>query len=216
MAFKTKTYYAERIVNGLQVAVPDIDWKIDQRDIFTQLDAVVNAEAKAGFLSNWKAGMPGVSENFITTWEGLEVTDQANSAPSYFTLPVNFADLPGEQGIQEVWPTKWQPDGKNHSVVILEHRDVRLMANTLAGNFQLRLAGYPQSDKFYFTTCDVKKKYGTMNIRLVVRDSSIISTTEPYPIPADREEDIIQRCIDFFRQKRMLQPDKVRDKQDQP
>lgn len=216
MAFKTKIYYAERVVLGLNQSVPNIDWKIDQRDIFTQLDAVVNAEAKAGFLSNWKMGMPGVSENFITTWEGLEVTDQDNSKPSYFTLPVNFADLPGEQGIQEIWPTKWQPEGKNHSVVILTHRDIRLMANTMAGNFQLRLAGAPKGDIFEFTSCDVKKKYGTMNIRLVVRDSSIISTTAAYPIPADKEEEIIQRCIDFFRQKRMLQPDRVRDANDQP
>ena len=213
---RTKKYYSEQIVNGLVNGYPNIDWKLDERDIFTCMDTVVNSLAKAGFLTNWKMGVAGVSENFITTWDEVVVTDQTESRPSYLTLPVNYADMPMERGIDEIWPLKFQAEGKNHSVVILNHKDVRLYSNNMAGNWQGRLAGFPQADKFYFTICDVKKRYGNMGLRLVVRDSSIIGIDAPYPIPADAELMVIKACVDWFREKRAIPQDKIRDKIDQP
>lgn len=211
----TKRYYAESVMSGLINGYPDIDWKIDIRDIFAVMDAVVNKLAKDGFFFNWKWGTAGVSEGFITTWENLEVTDPSDKLHSYFTLPLNYADLPMEQGIDEIWPMKYQAEGKNHSVVVLKHRDVRLLENNMAGSMQGRLSGFPQGTTFYFTSCNVKKKYGNMGCRLVVRDSSLIGEDAQYPIPADKELEMIKLCVDWFREKREIPPNKVRDKQDQ-
>lgn len=216
MAYKTKKYYAESVIQGLQNDLPNMDWNIDERDIFVVLDRIVNEQARGGFFENWKMDAPGVSENFITTWESVTVVDQSNKNPSYFAMPVNYADLPMERGIDEIWPVRFQPDGKNHSVVILNHRDVRLYSNNMAGNMDGRLAGYPQGVNFYFTTHDVKKKFGNMGLRLVVRDSSLISATAPYPIPSSKEDFIIKMTIAFFREKRREPTDRVRDKKDQP
>lgn len=214
---KTKRYFAEQIINGLINDDPNIDWNIDERDIFVRLDSVVNTEARKGFFENWKVGYPGISEGYVTTWDGdtaITVVDQANSKPSYFEMPVNWADLPLEQGIQGIWPQKYRTDG-NHNVVILNQRDVRLYSNNMAGNMAGRLAGYPKGNIFEFTTCDVKKKYGNVGLRLVVRDSSLIALNAVYPIPSSQEEFVINMCIAWFREKRSSPTDKVRDKNDQ-
>lgn len=219
---KSKRYFAEMVVNSLTNDYPNIDWKIDERDIFVQLDSIVNAEARAGFFDNWKAGAPGVSEGFITTWDAdvvgtpaITVVDQQNGKPSYFAMPVNYADLPMEQGIQEIWPQKYQSEGKNHSVVILTHRDLRLHSNLMSGNMGGRLAGYPKGNIFEFTSAGVKKKYGDMGIRLVVRSSSLIAIDAPYPIPSSKEDFVIKMCAAWFREKRNSPTDRVRDKNDQ-
>jgi hypothetical protein len=212
---KTKKYYAEEVLSALINGFPDIDWKLDFRDIYATMDAVVNKMAKDGFFFNWKWGVAGVSEGFITTWENLEVTDPSDKLNSYFTLPLNYADLPMERGIDEIWPMKYQIEGKNHSVVILNHRDVRLLENNMAGSMQGRLSGFPKGSIFEFTSCGVKKKYGNMGLRLAVRDSSLISADAAYPIPADKELEMIKLCVDWFREKRAIPPNKVRDKQDQ-
>lgn len=212
---KSKRYYADRVKLGLMNDHPDIDWKIDERDIFVVLDSIVNTEAKAGFYENWKFGAPGVGEQFITTWDSVTVVDQTNKRPSYFVIPVNYADLPMGLGVDNIWPLRFQNDGKNHNVVIMNQRDVRLYANNPAGNLDGRLGGYVQASKFIFNQCGVKAKYGDMGLRLVVRDSSLILIDQPYPIPSSSEERVIQLAIAFFREKRGIPANRVRDKIDQ-
>ena len=90
----------------------------------------------------------------------------------------------------------------------------------MAGNVQGRISGYPQGTRFYFNNpengCKIKAKYGNMGLRLVVRDSSLIALDAPYPIPADKEDEIIRLAIDHYINKRMQPQDKVRDGNDQP
>ena len=211
---KTKSMYAEQVGGLLINNYPNIDWKIDERDIFVRMDSIVNEMARKSMLDNWKLSMSGIDEQFITTWPILTVTDQLYEMPSYFDLPVNYADLPMGRGIDEIWPLKLQAE--NHSVVILTHHDVRLYSNNMAGAMAGRLAGYPEGYRFYFTSCDVKKKYGDVGLRLVIRDASLILSTVPYPIPSDKEEEMITRVVKWFVDKRTRPTDVVRDKNDRP
>lgn len=212
---RNKNYYSERVISGLINDFPDIDWKLDPRDIMAVLDSIVNNQARAGYLENWKLGAPGFSEHFLTTWDNITVVDQNDGLPSYFEMPINYVDLPMQRGIDEIWPLRPQNDGKNHSVVIMSHRDIRLYASNMAGSLEGRLGGFTQNDRFIFNQCGVKKKYGNMGLRLAVRDSSLIGSDKPYPIPADKEEIIIQMAIAFFREKRATPANRVRDKIDQ-
>lgn len=209
---KTKRLYAEEIKQALINGYPDIDWRLDERVIFRTMDAIVNDMAAKSMMNNWKAGAPGISEGFITTWDEVEVIDDIEEETnSYLTLPVSFVDLPMERGIDEIYP-KDKSDAP--SVVILKHREVRIYQNIMAGSMH-RLAGYPEGNIFRFTDWGVKKDYGNMGVRLVVRDSSLISIDAEYPIPANAEAQMIKMCINWFREKREIPANKVRDKVDQ-
>lgn len=218
---KTKRFYAERVKDRLINQYQNEDFKVDERFIFACLDSVVNSLARKAFFDNWTLSGAGIDEQFLTRWDGdsaITVVDQQDGRPSYFELPVNYADLPRNRGIDEIWMQKY---GKtNNSVVIISHRDVRLYSQNMASSNQGRVTGYPQGTRFYFSGpengCKIKAKYGNVGLSLVVRDSSLIALDAPYPIPADKEDHIIELSIARYIDKRGQPIDKVRDGNDEP
>lgn len=218
---RTKRFYAERVKDGILNQYQNSDIKIDERLIFTALDSAVNSLARANYFANWKLVGGRVDSQFITYWDGedaIAVIDLQDGKPSYFDLPVNYAALPRNGGIEEIWMQKY---GKsNHSVVIIDHRDVRLYSSNMASNVQGRISGYVQGTRFYFNNpdsgCKIKAKYGNVGLSLVVRDSTDIAIDAPYPIPADMEDEVIKKTIEFYVGKRLMPVDKVRDTNDQP
>jgi hypothetical protein len=215
MAYHNKRYYAQRVITGLQNSYPNQDFKIREQEVFPVIDDIVNKFAEQNYFDNWKLAGTAIDEGFITTWDEVEVIDQDNDLPSYMEFPSNYAALPRNRGIEEIWPLNYQLNGQDHSVVIMSHSDVRRYANLYAGNVEGRLSGYPKGTRFFFTKCDVKKRYGNMGVRLVVRSSADISLTAPYPIPSNFEAQVIELAIKYFSDKRNSPTDTVRDGKDQ-
>lgn len=210
---KTKRQFAEQILNELQDDYRNIDFKIDEREVFLRMDAVVNEMASKNYFENWKMAGATIDEGFITTWEPVTVVDQENGNPSYFIFPSNYPALPKNGGIAEIYPLRWVTENQS-PVVILSHEDYRRYINNPARSFSGRLAGYPKGSRFYFTKCKVKSEYGDMGVRLAVRDSSVIGNNEVYPIPSDRENELVATLVEWFRNRRLQPTDSVRDNKD--
>lgn len=210
---KSKKYYADRVVLALQDSFPDIDWRIDQREIFVAVDDVVNAMAKDNYFENWKLYGPTVDESFITTWDGdnaIDVVDPDNQ-PSYMVLPSEFAALPMNNGIQEVWPLNYEFG----AVRLRLHQDIRRTRNLMSGNMQQELGGYARGNLFVFDQVEVRKNFSEkFGLRMVIKDSTALSETAPYPIPGNIAEEVIRRVVMFFTGKRFQPADTVRDKND--
>jgi len=211
---KTKLYYAHRVILGLQDDYPNLDFKIQEREVFPVLDDIVNSMAERDYFDNWKFTGTAVDEQYTTQWDNITVVDQDNNLPSYFDFPSNYAALPRNRGIDEIWPLKFRQNGDDHSVIIMTHSEYRRFKSMQAGGLQGRLGGYPQGTRFYFTSCGVKKKYGNVGLRLVIRSAGDISNTAAYPIPANREGEVILNAIKYFVTKRTGQTDEVRDSKD--
>lgn len=212
---KTKRWYSSRVILGLQNDYPNQDFKIQEREVWPVMDDVVNRMAEQDYFDNWKMSGQHIDEQFITTWDSIEVTDFEDEIPSQFTFPSNYAALPNNRGIDEIWPLKYQISGKDHSVVIMTHADFRRYKNMYAGHLEGRLGGYPKGNAFIFTTCGVKKKFGNVGLRLVIRSAADIDIDAAYPIPANREGDVITAVKLYFIEKRMQPTDQVRDGKDQ-
>lgn len=207
---KTKLWFAEQIMIALQNDYQNIDTKLDERDVLLRIDSVVNDMAKKGYLENWKMGYGMFDEQYITTWPDVTVIDQEGSLPSYLELPSNYVAIPNNGGIVDVVPVKWRT-ATQPSVVITTFSDYRKYQSNPAGNMQGRLTAYPQGQRLYFTTCDVKKVYGNMIVRLAIRDSSMIGNDDPYPVPADKEGEIIVAVTAWYRARREVPTDTIRD-----
>lgn len=212
---KDKLWYAAQVILSLQNDYTNIDTKIDEREVLLRIDAVVNDLAKKDYFENWRLSGGAVDEQYITTWDSIEVQDQLNGLPSYLDLPSNYVALPMNGGIETIAPVKWTA-GYESGVIITTFSDYRRYQNNPAGNMQGRLTGYPIGSKFYFTTCDVGKKVSKeMIVRLVIRDSSMIADDQPYPIPADKENLVIATVVAWYRERRAQPTDEVRDNRDQ-
>ncbi len=211
---KTRVFFGESVLNELQSGFRTSDEKIDIREVYIRLDAMVNERARAGYFANWELKLAGLDESFITTWETVIVTDLPHGQLSYLTLPTVPIDLPNNGGIIEICPKKYFRTGNNHSVVVMSRQDYRTYNNTMAASMQGRLSGYPQGMKFIFTKDNVKKQYGDMLVRLAIRDSSFLSDTDVYPIPADKEQEIISQCVAWFMARKARVQDTIRDGND--
>lgn len=211
---RTKRWYSDQILFELRNDKLTADFKIDEREVFVRLDAEVNAMARQSYFDNWQVSGPSVDEQFITTWEPADITvvDQSNGLPSYFELPASYIDLPNNAGIDAIWPKNY--NDKFGYVVVMSYSRYLLYRNNKAGNMQGRLYGYPKGNRFYFGTSDVKKNYGGVGCRLVIRDSSMIDKDAVYPVPADKERAIVARLVEWFRNRIMQGSDTIRDNQD--
>lgn len=210
---KTKKFYAEQAIIGLQNDYPNIDFKITLQEVYIIIDNVVNAMAKDNYFENWKLYGAAIDEAFVTTWDGdnaLTVVDP-DELPSYIVFPANYVALPKHAGINEVWPINYEYG----SVRIMDHGDVRRTRKLMSGNLQNELGGYPKGSVFEFNQVGVGKNFSeTFGMRLVVHDSSLIAIDVPYPIPADMEDEVIRRVKITLQQKRLSPTDTVRDKND--
>jgi hypothetical protein len=212
----SKRWFAQQVLIELQNDKPNIDFKIDEREVFNRMDAEVNQMARTSFFDNWKFSSANLDEQFLTRWDddnALTVVDVANGQPSYLDLPAAWVDLPRNRGIDEIWPL--ERGEYNQSVVITSHRDLRSYQNNKAGNMQGRLFGYPKGRRFVFGESNVSKKYGEkFGVSLVIRDSSQIGYDEVYPIPADKQKALIMILVAWFRSRREQPTDRVRDSND--
>jgi hypothetical protein len=212
---KTKLYFAEQVILLLQNDYPNIDTKIDERQVLLIIDQAVNELAKKNYFENWKMGSGAMfDEQFITTWDSVDVVDQANSLPSYFIFPSNYVGVGSNEGIVDIVPIKFKTANQS-AVIVTTFSDYYRYKSNPAGNMQGRLTGYPRGSKFEFTTCNVKKTYGNMIVRLAIRDSSMIPNDQPYPIPADKEGEVIATAVALFRDRRQQPTDTIRDNKDQ-
>lgn len=211
---KTKRQFSDRILTQLQNDHRNIDFKIDERVVFLMMDAVVNRMAAENYFSNWKLTGATIDEGFISTFEPVTITDPADGGFSYIDIPCNYAALPRNRGIDGVYPLKYKTEYQQ-GVVILSHMEYRQFMKNPARGMAGRLYGYLKGMRLIFATCDVGKKYGAnWGVRLVVRDSSQISLDQWYPIPADKEEELINTVIEQLMAKREQPTDTVRDNND--
>lgn len=193
--------------------LPGSDNNIQPRQIFVELDDVVNSMAKDNYFENWKLYGAAVDEQFIVTWDGESAIDvqDVDNQPSYITLPANYAALPKHDGIQEVWPLNYEFG----AVRKRDHADIRLTRRLMSGNMQDELGGYPRGNLFVFDQVGVGKNFATkFGVRLVTHDASQITADAPYPVPSNLEEELIDRVVKKFLDRRTIPTDVVRDKQD--
>jgi len=207
-----KKFYAQSVLNELSNDILNRDFHIDEREVFFQLDRIVNELGRKSYFENWQLSGALLDESFITTWDednAIRVVDEEDQY-SYLELPADPMDLPRGAGIQEIFPM--ERGEYNQSVVIVSHADVRLYQNQKAGNMQAKLWGYRKGNRFYFGEDNVGGKFGEyFGVRLAIRDSSFISLTANYPIPADKQHAVVSLCVQWFRNRLGIGSDKVRD-----
>jgi len=208
---KTKLFYAELILRELSADPLTSDFKISPREVYPRMDAVVNDMAAKQQLNNWSVNYGGTSELYLTTWglnnDAITVVDLPDEAASYFDLPVNYVDLPRNGGINSIIPM----ENADVTVIITTLREYRMYKNTPAGSMQGRLAAYPIGSRMFFNQSEVQANYGDMVLRLMVRDSSVISDSAPYPLPADKEDALIKICVAYYRDRIQQGADIIRD-----
>jgi hypothetical protein len=217
---KVKGWYSDQVLFGLREQFPNRDLKIDPREILIRLDQLVNARAKASFVERFKGGFPlDIDEQYLTRYEWLTVTDPANKAPSYVTLSSNYVDLPNNMGIENVYfKNDFSAVKKKYfdPVIITSFKNIASYRNSMANGLEGRISCYVKGRQLTFDRGNIGTTYGDVGVSLVVRNFETLSDSDPYPVPADQEDEIVQLLIEFFRERLMQPQDLIRDSVDKP
>ena len=213
---KTKLLYAEDIRNNLYSSLIGRDVKIDFREIFLAMDRAVNFFAKGAFFENWKLGFGKVDDLWQVDFSPITVTDTANQNSSFALPTSNYVSLPNGQGIQDIYFLNNSGLKKRYykPVIIKNFKDQAGYRSSMAGDNQGRISCYIKNRTIYFDRPRIDAIYGTVGIRLVLRDASLLLDTDVYPIPADAEDAFINKSIAFFMQRRAAEPDLIKDAND--
>lgn len=214
---KTRLLYAEDIRNNLYSGLIQRDIKIDYREIFLAMDRAMNFFAKGAFFENWKLGFGHIDDLWTTDFTNLLVTDVTNGN-SYFTLPTsNYVTLPKNQGIADIYFMNDLTQVKKRyykPVIIKSFSDVAGYRSSMANDNQGRISCSIKNRIVTFDRPKINQIYGKVGVRLALRDASVLADSDVYPVPAEYEEQFIQKSVQFFMQRRAAEPDLIRDSND--
>jgi len=196
----TKKDISDNVLYKLAGGVPDSSFPVDERDIWSSMEDIVNKMLKVQqFTVNLPSGTTIPENLLLATYEDVAVTRTSNER-SKCTLPAIPVSLPRNAGINEIRPV----------LNLIESGD-RMLGNPLipiqAGQAYLLQAdkllndlmgqwGYEVNGKTVIFTKDLTVyDITTVDIKLVVFEIGSYTINQDLPIPADWVSDITDELI---------------------
>lgn len=187
----TKKEISDTVLYRLAGGVPDSGFPVDERDIWSSLEDIINATFKVHHFDTTLPSGDTIPENtMIATYENIAVTSSGERA--YSTLPITPISLPRNMGIYMVYDPKY-PD---MPYIPVQRGQMALLKADRLLNDLMGQAGYePLSNKIIYSK-DITT-FGTTSVtmELCVFDISQYTATQDLPIPADMVGSITDQLV---------------------
>jgi hypothetical protein len=190
----TKKTLANQIIRLIQQY--DIDRTITYAygDILSFMDSVTNELARASFFENWKSDNKSIDSQFTVFFRNIPVYIDNSRNEAYSLMPAKYVSLLEGAGVDFIGTDKEQyvPVPRNFKALYKNNAAYSLLGDT----------GYyidnDQDLKVFYTKNLVQAGAFSVNMRLVIADSSVIDEDAIYPIPAEYEQTLINRVLALF------------------
>ena len=188
------------------------DSKRDERVLMTHVRQATHVVIKGEWFNARKEGEKIVSSQYIAKYEGIEVKVDPVSKENYIDTPAEYVSLPKDMGIQRVDP-QTNIANLNKAMVPIPTNGMDIFGPLAAGKLESRFGFIPRREKIYFTRTKGKtlKDYSInkVDVDLVVISPIDVDPDDPYPIPPELEQVIIQETIKLLGIQTM--PDLIND-----
>lgn len=183
------------------------DQPVDIRDVYAQLDRVVNKYAAKGLFENMASGDRNTPDNYLTTFFGVKIGWDPVQEICYSNLPARYISLPNGRGIDAVFP-EGSREGELYPLPRHFKSSFRYSPNKgLSGH-----DGYwTEGDRIYFTKKYTVAGAESMTIRLVIASAADIDEDALYPIDPGMESQIVDEVIGHFIGSNKMPQDKTSD-----
>lgn len=178
----TKKEISEMVLFKLAGGWPDVNFQIDERDIFDALEHKVNEKFRLRHFDSTLPSGETLPENaMIATYTGNTVTSTLNRK-STATLPVIPIALPKNMGIYLVY----DPNYPDVMFVPLQRGQVSLLkVDTLLNDLGGEIGYEPKNNIILFNRDLTLLGITSVTMELCVFDISQYSLTQELPIPSD-------------------------------
>lgn len=199
----TKKEISDNVLYKLAGGVPDSGFPVDERDIWSSMEDIVNRMLKAQqFTVNLPTGGTIPENLLLATYEDVTVTRTSNGR-SKCTLPAIPVSLPRNAGVNEIRPVlNLVSSGErilgNPIIPVQAGQTYLLQAdqllNDLLGQWGYEINGKTVIFSKDLTTYDITK----VDMKLVVFEIGSYTVNQDLPIPADWISDITDELIREF------------------
>lgn len=199
----TKKQISDTVLYKLAGGVPDSGFPVDERDIWSSMEDIINKMLKAQqFSVNLPSGGTIPENLLLATYEDVAVTRTSNER-SKCTLPVIPVSLPRNAGINEIRPVLNLVDSGdrmlgNPIIPVQAGQTFLLQAdkllNDLLGQWSYEVNGKTIIFSKDLTTYDISK----VDMKLVVFSIADYTINQDLPLPADWVSDITDTLVQEF------------------
>jgi len=192
MANSTKYLLAEQVQIRLAGGFRDANQPVQNEDIVKAIEQIINSMFQMQYYNATLPTGETIPDNLmIAFYENIPVTTLGDKSQA--ELPVIPISLPRNMGVYRVTDSK-----DNDFIPVPLGQGALLRAdkllNDLLGNvwFEIR------KNIVIFSKDILLLGIDTVNMYLIVMDISLYSNTEPLPIPASMEEEIVEKAFAKF------------------
>jgi hypothetical protein len=192
MANSTKYLMAEQVLLRLAGGYRDVAQSVQMEDVVKSIEQVINAMFQTQYYSATLPTGETVPDNLmIAFYENITVDSYGDKAKA--DLPIVPISLPRNMGIYRVVNSEdidFIPVPLGQGALLKADK----LLNDLLGSVYYEV----RKNEIIFSKDVTLLGVDTVNMYLVVMDISLYSNTDPLPIPANMEEEIIEKVFNRF------------------
>ena len=192
MANSTKFLMAEQVLLRLAGGYRDVAQSVQMEDVVKAIEQVINTMFQTQYYSATLPTGETVPDNLmIAFYEDVSVDSYGDKANA--DLPIVPISLPRNMGIYRVVNTEdidFIPVPLGQGALLKADK----LLNDLLGSVYYEV----RKNQIIFSKDITLLDVNTVNMYLVVMDISLYSNTDPLPIPANMEEEIIEKVFAKF------------------
>jgi len=192
MANSTKYLMAEQVLLKLAGGYRDVAQSVQMEDVVKAIEQVINTMFQTQYYSAVLPTGETIPDNLMVAfYENIPVTSYGDRAKA--ELPIVPISLPRNMGVYRVVNTNdidYVPVPLGQGALLKADK----LLNDLLGSVYYEVRKNEVIFSKDITLLDVSE----VNMYLVVMDISLYSNTDPLPIPANMEEEIIEKVFAKF------------------
>jgi hypothetical protein len=186
----TKRLASDQVLYRLYGGNPDSAAPVQEQDVQKALEQKINSKFRVRQLENMQMGETIPDGLCFATYTGVAVTADGDRSKS--VLPVMPISLPRNMGVFDI------RYNDNSFIPLQVGQRSLLKTDTLLNNLLNQVGYEPKGKTVYYTQNIALLGWTTVDMDLIVSDLSVLSDTDPLPIPASYEEELINELVAQF------------------
>lgn len=204
----TKYSLAEQALRILSGGPISKDTDISIREVMLAIgqarDYLVRTEIFQLMMAGAGVDIPG---EYISEYEDIKVKYDKKKKIHYSDLPATYIVLPRDRGVYQVFRSE-----ELHNPFVPVPPQFSGLYNGLGGSqLEGRSGYYVKKNRIYFPGMQKASAPKDLCVELIVASSEIDDEDELFPIPADKEMQVIQAAIEMLMPEKQIPNDKIND-----
>jgi hypothetical protein len=205
----TKFSLAEQCLRILSGGDVSKDSEIQIREVMLAVSQARDFLVRQELWQLLALGEVDISGEYITSFEDVAVKKDVNKNLFYSDIPAEYINLPRDTGVYQI---SLMQDQFN-SFVPVSASFLSMYRGLAAQNLNGRKGYFVEKGKVYYTGLESSDNVEKVLIKLVVA-SSEIDEDDVFPIPADKELEVIRMAVQMYSMEKQIPNDQLNDNQD--